>query len=376
MLNRRRVFATLAVIVMLLAGLSMVSTFEAGAAPGHSEKKLFDTRWYQQVSGDDYQTWMTLSTSQLWPLCGASASDCESRWIGPAQGAVSDWNSQDTTVDILIMPDVNVFHDINIYLVDTILDEPNILGFAPSYDALGNFCFANCTIRFGEVYASDLAHAGLYGGDTDRQGTIAHELGHLFALAHESVDYPCGQDSTGVIPHSIMAYNCTDPVPFGLDEYWVQPWDACGVNHAYYDPTIGYAGCGLASPTPTPSPTAGPTATQTASSPTPTASPSTSPSGQQETWGDWDCDSTVGTRDSQALLRKVLQQNALSQTQPCPLIGATVTVDGNDGVWGDADCDDTVGTRDSQALLRKVLQQNALSQTQPCPVIGATVLVG
>ena len=84
----------------------------------------------------------------------------------------------------------------------------------------------------------------------------------------------------------------------------------------------------------------------------------------------------MGTRDSQALLRKVLQQNALSQTQPCPLIGATVTVDGSDGVWGDADCDGTVGTRDSQALLRKVLQQNALSQTQPCPVIGATVFVG
>ncbi len=99
------------------------------------------------------------------------------------------------------------------------------------------------------------------------------------------------------------------------------------------------------------------------------------PAATARTWGDADCDSTVGTRDSQALLRKVLEQNALSQTQPCPLIGTPVTVDGNGGVWGDWDCDGTVGTRDSQAILRKVLEQNALSQTQPCPVIGDLVQV-
>ena len=83
----------------------------------------------------------------------------------------------------------------------------------------------------------------------------------------------------------------------------------------------------------------------------------------------------MGTRDSQALLRKVLEQNALSQTQPCPLIGTLVTVDGISRVWGDGDCDSTVGTRDSQAILRNVLEQNALSQTQPCPLIGDLVQV-
>ena len=96
----------------------------------------------------------------------------------------------------------------------------------------------------------------------------------------------------------------------------------------------------------------------------------TPPAGVDRIWGDVDCDGTLGTRDSQALLRKVLQQPTLSQTQPCPLIGTPVTVDGNDGVWGDVDCDGTVGTRDSQALLRNVLEQNALSQTPPCPLIG------
>ena len=92
-------------------------------------------------------------------------------------------------------------------------------------------------------------------------------------------------------------------------------------------------------------------------------------------WGDADCDDTVGTRDGQALLRNVLQQPALSQTQPCPLIGTPVTVDGLFRIWGDWDCDGTVGTRDSQALLRKVLQQPPLSQEGDCPPIGASVLI-
>jgi len=102
--------------------------------------------------------------------------------------------------------------------------------------------------------------------------------------------------------------------------------------------------------------------------PTPTPTP---PAGESVVWGDVDCDGTVGTRDSQAILRNVLEQPPLSQTGDCPLIGAPVKIDGNDGVWGDVDCDGTVGTRDSQAILRNVLEQPALSQTQPCPLIGS-----
>ncbi len=91
--------------------------------------------------------------------------------------------------------------------------------------------------------------------------------------------------------------------------------------------------------------------------------------GDQLVWGDLDCDSTVGTRDSQGILRNVLEQNALSQTQPCPVIGSA----GDDGLAGDLDCDGTVGTRDSQAILRFALEQNALSRTQPCPLIGSPI---
>ncbi len=130
-------------------------------------------------------------------------------------------------------------------------------------------------------------------------------------------------------------------------------------------PTTG----GSATPTATPTVTLTPTPTPGGSAtPNPTAGTETpSPTGGTDlTWGDSDCDGTVTSRDNQALLRKVLQQNQLSQTEPCPDLGQMV--DGR--VWGDWDCDSEISSRDNQALLRAVLQQNPLSQTQPCPAIG------
>ena len=64
-------------------------------------------------------------------------------------------------------------------------------------------------------------------------------------------------DNTGSIPQSVMSYNCIDPIVYdGHGINTVQSWDVCGVNHAYHDPTIGYAGCTNFEPgTPTPSPT-------------------------------------------------------------------------------------------------------------------------
>jgi len=93
-------------------------------------------------------------------------------------------------------------------------------------------------------------------------------------------------------------------------------------------------------------------------------------------WGDTDCDGDVGTRDSQAILRNVLDQSALSQTPPCLEIGEAMSVVGHDGSnWADWDCDGSVGTRDSQSILRNVLEQTALSQTGDCPTLGDTVTV-
>jgi hypothetical protein len=91
-------------------------------------------------------------------------------------------------------------------------------------------------------------------------------------------------------------------------------------------------------------------------------------------WGDSDCDGTVKARDSQAIIRRVLDQTALSQDAPCFALGTHITVVGNDGaIWGDWDCDGDVDTRDSQALIRNILAQTPLSQTGSCAAIGSDV---
>ncbi len=133
----------------------------------------------------------------------------------------------------------------------------------------------------------------------------------------------------------------------------------------------------LPTPTPVVTETPAPTATATSQA-TPTA---TGRTGQLLTMGNIDCDEDgISTRDNQALLRNVLTQAALSQTEPCPDIGDvnSVTVPSTLGqqlAWGDMDCDGGISTRDNQALLRNVLTQAALSQTEPCPDIGTEVLI-
>jgi uncharacterized repeat protein (TIGR01451 family) len=92
-------------------------------------------------------------------------------------------------------------------------------------------------------------------------------------------------------------------------------------------------------------------------------------------WGDVDCSGDIAPRDAQAILKNVLVQNPLSQTQPCPAVGAQVMVDGVSRIWGDIDCSGDIAPRDAQAILKNVLVQNPLSQTQPCPAVGSTVHV-
>jgi hypothetical protein len=105
------------------------------------------------------------------------------------------------------------------------------------------------------------------------------------------------------------------------------------------------------------------------------ASVTPTPGSTQEVWGDVDCSGDIAPRDGQAILKNVLGQNALSQTQPCPAVGSQVTVDGVSQIWGDVDCSGDIAPRDGQAILKNVLGQNALSQTQPCPAVGSTVQV-
>jgi CSLREA domain-containing protein len=143
--------------------------------------------------------------------------------------------------------------------------------------------------------------------------------------------------------------------------------------------TSEFSNCAtVVGPTPTPSPSSSPSPTPTPTpspTPTPVVTPTPTPVGTSRIWGDVDCGGDIAPRDAQAILKNVLVQNALSQTQPCPAVGSQVTVDGVNRIWGDVDCGGIVAPRDAQAVLKNVLAQNALSQTQPCPAVASTVQV-
>ena len=137
-------------------------------------------------------------------------------------------------------------------------------------------------------------------------------------------------------------------------------------------------------PLPTEEPTSTPEPTSTVGVPTPTPQPTL---GNFEiTWGDSDCDTSITTRDNQALLRAVLSQPPLSAQPRCPGLGdtrvfgavSTASVPQGDTIvhaWGDWDCDGDVTSRDNQALLRNILAQNPLSQAEGCPALGDPLIL-
>lgn len=358
--------AAAATVLVALIGGGLAEGHE-----GHPQKKLFEERWYHQVQGDDYAGWMTLGTSEFWYECGASEADCESRWGAPGQNAVDDWNTVETTVRLNQLPTQTMENDFNIYFQDDVLGDPSLLGIMLSYDENEDLCFASCEVHFVDVRVGDAAHSGAYDTLEERQGTVAHEIGHGFGLRHESVNadeselYDCGIDDTGEIPVSIMSYNCIDPAPFGQGVFEVQPWDVCGVNHAYFDPTIGFAGCdGLGGPSPSeePSPT---------EEPTPTDSPGPTPGDGEVLFGDVDCNGNPNPVDALKMLRT---DAGLPVNQPsgCPQMGEPVTIDGTEWLWGDIGCNGVVDPVDSLLVLRFDAGL-VVNQPQGCPVLGDPV---
>ena len=232
---------------VLLIAVSLVAGGDAAAHSGHTQKKLFSGRWFDPG--------VNLRTSQLnnpnTLVCdNDNFSSCSPKWIGPIQNAVNDWNGQPDTADFVVQGDFNINYDINIVVVDEII-QPGILGLAQFYNSSGNSCNPNlCTYYYGEAYMADDGHTGAYGTTQSKQATVVHELGHLLSLRHESVNadesvlYQCGQDDTGAIPLSIMSYDCVDPPSVGGSGlFTVQPFDVCGVNHAYPDAAFGFQGC-------------------------------------------------------------------------------------------------------------------------------------
>ena len=251
----------LAVVALAVAGGE-----DAGAHGGHPQKKLFGGHWWQVDFGFD----MNLTTSNFYyglgqdfdgdtvvDNCdgGINVPGCVAKWSAPFQDAVNDWNAQPMDVTFIQTGNQNPSNDIRVIVTDSIFGNASILGIGLLYDQNGNWCpdYDNCTYYFGDAWQADDAHQGIYGAGDVKRGTVLHEVGHLINLRHESVGpypeetniYPCGQDNTGAIPHSVMAYYCIDPPPIGVGESYVHDWDTCGVNHKYFDPVIGYAECGV-----------------------------------------------------------------------------------------------------------------------------------
>ena len=379
-----RIAGALVIAAFVAIGLAAVAG-PAESHTGHQQKKLFPERWHYQPNGD-YDAWMNLSTSDVWLNCDGSAAACGAKWNGPFTSSMADWNGQPITVRFDYTDEVrDADFDVNVYIEDSVPGDPGVLGFAPTYDINGLPCFGSCDVYSGIVWIGDDAHSGVYGTDNDRLASLSHEVGHIVQLAHESTNpsetqlYDCGMDDTGPIPHSVMAYDCIDPVSIGgAGESDVQPWDTCGVNHAYNDPAFGFSGCDLSTTTPSATPTSSPSPTTTAT-PAPTASPTPSPSPTATplvltfVWGDVNCSGESDPIDGLALLRF---GSGLPVGQPpgCPAMGHQVTPASAPFAWGDVDCSGGINPVDALNVMRSDAEL-AVSKAPGCPEIGSALPV-
>lgn len=222
-------------IVVMTGGLLSAST--ARAHSGSHPYYLFPDRWYQQY-GDSgsYVTWMTLSYDAQY------CAGCSTNYSSKVSAAVSDWAGTDTTVAYQYYATVNAAHDVHFYIVND--DDYVWAGLDEVYDEDYGFCSShNCTASqsrpntwwYEWTYANEyeVLGSGAPSLPNLRQGILAHELGHGLSQAHQ----PIPRDL--VVETSIMDYDFLDD-----GGYLVQDaYDVCGVNHAYYDPNWGYAGC-------------------------------------------------------------------------------------------------------------------------------------
>ncbi len=395
-----RIAGALVIAAFVAIGLAAVAG-PAESHSGHQQKKLFPERWHYQPNGD-YDAWMNLGTSDVWLNCDGSAAACGAKWDGPFTDSMADWNGQPMTVRFDYTDEVrDANFDVNVYIEDTVPGDPGLLGFAPTYDISGIPCWGSCVVYSGIVWIGDDAHVPPYGTDNDRLATLSHEMGHIISLAHESTNadesllYDCGMDDTGPIPHSVMSYDCIDPVSIGgAGESAVQPWDACGVNHAYNDSAFGYSGCDLTTTTPSPTPAPSPTPTPTPSpSPTPIASPPPAPSATSSpttatpsptaspsptatplvltfVWGDANCSGASDPIDSLLTLRHDAGLN-VSQPPGCPAMGHELTpVASLQFAWGDVDCGGSINPIDALKVLRSDAGLS-VNRAPGCPEIGS-----
>lgn len=235
------------------------------------QKTGFPERWYHGTCTSGCSpSWMTLPFHRNVP------AGLQTAWNPAIDNALGSWNTTTNTVYLDEDPSGVVYPNHDIILNATQFGCWSIqelgrddcvpsFAFAATYWLQLDKSWACPTVSFSEPppSCSDYRVADTwwwtiigtreqsftdYTSDTGvrailRQGTVSHEAGHGVFLRHdnsagdpEALDGLCG---VSPLRYSVMDGDCL----FNLVLNTVQPWDSCGVNHAYYDPNWGYAGC-------------------------------------------------------------------------------------------------------------------------------------
>jgi hypothetical protein len=203
----------------------------------HPIKSLFAGRWYQQLVCDfvacDYSGWITLREDRQYPI---PCNNCVSVWTPHINGALGTWNSRPTTARFTSQPQSSA-NEVHF----SVTDYPDAWqGEVAFYDPNSNHCGRPPTCAtFQSVWVRLNNRTNDSIPVNERQITAEHELGHAIGLAHDGLNDPPGEVSCGPLrfPRTVMDYDCM------AQGYGVQPWDSCGVNHAYPDPGWGWSGC-------------------------------------------------------------------------------------------------------------------------------------
>jgi hypothetical protein len=227
-------------------------------------------RWYQRLSDSgSYLTWMTLTGHRQYEAGMATL------WSGPFSAALSGYNDDAQiggthTIHFGDSPPAS-WHDVHMWASDDgcvtvtmslpgggsstpppICVGAGATGRVAYFDEGFHACpSADCdsqhsrpnTWWFAIVIVNNAEHTGPRNDAWSRQATASHELGHAAGLAHDNSpgspgvqDYDCGN----LQPMTVMDYDCYfSPEVTNVG----QRWDACGINHAYYDPSWRYSGC-------------------------------------------------------------------------------------------------------------------------------------
>jgi hypothetical protein len=242
---------------VVLAVALLGSADAANAHPGHPVKSLHIDKWYQRYEDTyNYVEWMTLRGSAIY------LSNFATNWQTPVNNARASYNSsgnaggQHTVYIANYAP--SELDDVRVTVTNSSWCFPEFficvhtlgnLGLTWLYDEALHECVGNgdCDAQHSRPntwwYAfptldNDAHEVAPYNTSFQRQATAAHEYGHAIGIAHDGLgDGSC--INTPLVRQSVMDFDCLNLNILNGP----QAWDSCGINHKYYDPNWGYAGC-------------------------------------------------------------------------------------------------------------------------------------